>query len=152
MKPYKEFQFGWNIFVILIPTQVLIMWLFLERAGNQPLSLNSFLISQVIFLVVYILFYGLTIKIDDESITMSYGLGLIRKKIRCSRILTVRTITNPALYGWGVRFLPNGMLYNVTGSEGVELTFHDSPRIVRIGTEDPARLKQEIVKRITSTF
>lgn len=152
MKPYKEFQFGWNIFVILIPTQVLITWIFIERAGDTPLSFNSFLVSQLFFVLIYTLFYGLTVKIDDDILMISYGIGLIRKKIRCNRIMTVRTITNPALYGWGVRFIPNGMLYNVSGSEGVELTFNDSSRIMRIGSDDPAKLKHEIVKRISSSF
>ena len=51
--------------------------------------------------------------------------------------------------GWGIRIIPNGMLYNVGGSRGVELRFTDTTRIIRIGTKDALKLKSEINRQLT---
>jgi hypothetical protein len=42
------------------------------------------------------------------------------------------------------------MLYNIGGSDGVELKFSDTIRVIRIGTKDALNLKQEIEKRLNS--
>ena len=41
-----------------------------------------------------------------------------------------------------------GMLYNISGSSGVEIRFKDTLDVIRIGTKNSAKLKLEIVKRI----
>jgi hypothetical protein len=40
------------------------------------------------------------------------------------------------------------MLYNISGSDGVELQFSDTDRIIRIGTRDADQLKTEIENRL----
>jgi len=99
-------------------------------------------------IITYLLFYGLTTKIENGLLTVSFGVGLIRKRIQLHRIKKVATIVNPWYYGWGIRFIPNGMLYNMSGSDGVELQFNDTGRIIRIGTRDSDRLKMEIESRL----
>jgi len=37
---------------------------------------------------------------------------------------------------------------HVSGSDGIELKFSDRSRIVRIGTKDSTKLKDEIIKRL----
>ncbi|MGV3587775.1 MAG: hypothetical protein ACO1OF_12280 [Adhaeribacter sp.] len=93
-------------------------------------------------------FYGLTTKITAEAITVSFGIGLIRKRIKLQRIKTVDTVKSPWYYGWGIRIIPNGTLYNISGTDGVELKFNDTDRIIRIGTKDSLTLKKEIEKRL----
>jgi hypothetical protein len=101
-----------------------------------------------VFLLVYLLFYGLTTKISAEIITLSFGIGLIRKRILINRISNVETVKTPWYYGYGIRFIPNGMLYNISGSEGIEIEFNDTKRVVRIGSKNPGLLKLQIEKRI----
>jgi hypothetical protein len=48
----------------------------------------------------------------------------------------------------GIRIIPSGMLYNIHGFSALELTFHDSNRIVRIGSSDCITLREEIMNRI----
>lgn len=148
MKDYKEFQFGWLIFVFAIPTQILITYLYVNDLGDRPIGLTGFAITSSMFLLLYLLFYGLTTKISVDNISVSFGVGLIRKRISIKRISTVESVKTPWYYGWGIRFIPNGMLYNVSGTDGVELKFNDTRRVFRIGTKDSIKLKEEIAKRI----
>ena len=148
MKDYTEFQFGWLIFAVTIPTQILITYLYLNDLGDRPIGLTGFVIASSVFILVYLLFYGMATKISDGVITIAFGAGLIRKRIVLKRISTVEAIKTPWYYGYGIRFIPNGMLYNISGTDGVELKFNDLERVVRIGTKDSTKLKEEIAKRI----
>lgn len=148
MEDHKEFQFGWIIFVFFIPVHLLITYLYFNKLGDNPLDTNMFLIISLVMILTYLLFYGLTTSITADQITVSFGIGIIRKRIQISRIKTVETVKNPWYYGWGIRFIPKGILYNISGSDGVELRFNDTTRVIRIGTKDSLKLKQEIEKRI----
>jgi hypothetical protein len=63
------------------------------------------------------------------------GIGLIRRNIPLSTIRAFAPVTNRWYYGWGVRFTPYGMLYNVSGLRAVEVLFENGRR-VRIGTDE----------------
>jgi hypothetical protein len=148
MKDYKEFTFGWLIFILLIPTHLLMTYLYINDIGDRPMGTNGYIILTVTFILIFFLFYGLTTKITSDTITISFGVGLIRKKIQLKRVKTADTIKSPWYYGWGIRIIPNGTLYNISGTDGVELKFNDTNRIIRIGTKDSLTLKKEIEKRL----
>ena len=147
MKPYKEFQFGWWIFIVLIPIQVYFAYAYFNEIADNSLGMDKLLILNGTFFLIYLLFYGMTIKVDSERVKISFGLGLIRKTIMMDEINTIEIITNPWYYGWGIRLIPNGWLYNISGSNGIEIKLNDRKRIVRIGTKDSVQLKNEIRKR-----
>lgn len=89
----------------------------------------------------------MTTTIDAESITISFGIGLIKKKINLDNIKSVTGVQNPWYWGWGIRIIPNGTLYNISGCKGIELKFKNSDKIIRIESKDPETLKK-IEKRI----
>jgi hypothetical protein len=149
MKDYKEFTFGWLIFVFVVPIHLLLTYLYLSNIGDKPIGTNGFIVITLVFILVCLLFYGLTTNITSDTITVSFGIGLISKRIKLKRIKTVDTVKSPWYYGWGIRIIPNGTLYNISGTDGVELTFNDTDRIIRIGTKDSLELKKEIEKRLT---
>jgi hypothetical protein len=148
MKDYKEFTFGWIIFVFVIPIYVFLAYLHLNHIGDRPISANGHVLFTFGLVLACLLTYGLTTKVTSDAILISYGIGLIRKRIKLKHIEAVKTITSPWYYGWGIRLIPNGMLYNITGTGGVELKFNDSSRIIRIGSPDPSTLKKEIEARL----
>lgn len=148
MEDHKEFQFGWIIFVFVVPVQILITYFYVNDIGDNPLGTNGFITINLIIILTYLLFYGLTITIADKQITVSFGIGLIRKNIQLSQIKNVETVKNPWYYGWGIRFIPKGMLYNINGLDGIELKFNDTDKVIRIGTKDSMKLRQEIEKRL----
>lgn len=149
MKDYKEFTFGWITFAFAVPIQVLLTFFYINNIGDKPLGTNSFIMISLVMLIICFLFYGLTIKLTSDAIIISFGIGLICKKIQLKRIRSVDTVKNPWYYGWGIRMIPNGFLYNISGNDGVELKFNDTGRIIRIGTKDSSKLKNEIEKRLS---
>ncbi|MCA6470883.1 MAG: hypothetical protein IM571_09290 [Chitinophagaceae bacterium] len=89
----------------------------------------------------------MTTRIDSKSITISFCIGLIKKKILLDNIVAVRVVQNPWFWGWGIRMIPNGTLYNISGVKGIELKFKNTDKIIRIGSKDPETLKSEIDNR-----
>jgi hypothetical protein len=114
------------------------------------LELSGFVIFIVIFFVIYPLSYGLTTTVDQKKIQLTFGIGLIRKRIEIKSIEAVKIVKSPWYFGWGIRFFPGGVLYNVGGLVGVELTLKGTERVVRIGSRNQVRLRDEILKRLTS--
>lgn len=149
MKDYKEFTFGWLIFAFVVPIHLLLTYLYVNNLGDRPIGTNGFIAITSILILVGLLFYGLTIRITSRTIFVSFGIGLIRKKIPLERITSVVTVKSPWYYGWGIRMIPNGILYNISGTGGVELKFNDTKNIVRIGSKDSSRLKMEIERRLS---
>ncbi len=148
MKDFKEFTFGWLIFLLLFPAQLFFTYLYISKIGNTPMGTIGYLASMLTSVLICVLFYGLTTKIAKDTISVSFGIGLIRKRIKLNRIKTVTTVKSPWYYGWGIRIIPNGVLYTMSGADGVELKFNDTDRIIRIGTKDSLVLKNEIEKRL----
>lgn len=148
MNDYKEFTFGWLIFAFVIPIDLIMTFSYIHGLGNNPIDRNGYVVVNVIFILICALFYGLTTKITSDTIIVSFGIGLIRKRIKLNRVTSVTTVRSPWYYGWGIRLIPNGLLFNISGSDGVELKFHDTSRIIRIGSKDAISLKREIEKRL----
>jgi len=58
-------------------------------------------------------------------------------------------VRNPWYYGWGVHFIPGGMLYNASGLSAVELRLTDG-RVVRIGSAKPETLAAALPQRASN--
>jgi hypothetical protein len=93
--------------------------------------------------VCLVLFASLTVKVDSRDVSLSFGIGIIRKKFPVSGIDSAGIVRNPWYYGWGIRKTPDGWLYNVSGMIAVELRMNSGERY-RIGTNDPSGLLNAI--------
>jgi hypothetical protein len=58
----------------------------------------------------------------------------------------VTRVRNPWYYGWGIRFISNGMVYNVSGFDAVEIALADGRR-VRLGTDEPDAVIAALAQR-----
>src|SRR5262245_51123632 len=92
-----------------------------------------------LFAAILLLFATLTVTVDDSSIEARFGIGLVRKRVPFDRIQSSSVVRNPWYYGWGIHFIPGGILYNASGFKAVELRL-TSGRIVRIGSGEPETL------------
>jgi len=101
------------------------------------------LIIGLLLLIVLFLFISLNVVVDDQSIRTWFGPGLIRKRILLSKVKSVQPVRNKWYYGWGVRYIPGGMMYNVGGLDAVELVFDNGGKF-RIGTDEPQHLSDAI--------
>ena len=131
MNTYRHTQFGTVIVVAtvaIIPLAALPAWL-AGIATAAWLILGS-------MVVVLSLFASLTVEINAEHLRIRFGIGLIRKRFPLDQIDTCRPVSNPWIYGWGIRLTPHGWLYNVSGQEAVELKMK-SGKTCRIGTDEP---------------
>ena len=131
MNTYRHTQFGTANVVItiaILPLVFLPAWL----AGAVPVAW----LILILLLGILVLFYNLTVEIDDEHLRIRFGIGLIKKRFPLEQIDTCRPVRNSWLYGWGIRLTPRGWLYNVSGLEAVELKMK-SGKTCRIGTDEP---------------
>jgi len=97
----------------------------------------------VLLLVCLFLFRSLTVEVGSERLAVWFGSGLIRKEFPMEEIRDARVVRNPWYSGWGIRFTPRGWMFNVSGSDAVELYFRDNRRF-RIGTDEPRQLSEAI--------
>lgn len=97
-----------------------------------------------ILVVLSLLFYKLKVEVNDIEITLTFGVGVIKKRIELSKIQSVEAVKNKFWYGWGIRLTPHGWLWNIAGYDAVELTYKQSKRKFRIGCENSAELKASI--------
>jgi hypothetical protein len=94
-----------------------------------------------------LLFPTLTAVVRGDRLQCFFGLGLIRREIPVADILAVSVVRNPWAYGWGLRLIPGGWLWNVSGLDAVELRLRSGNRF-RIGTDEPAALHAAIANAV----
>lgn len=102
-----------------------------------------------VVLVVLVLFHNLTVVVDHQFIRLNYGIGIIGKKIPLSEVSDFRPVTNKWWWGWGIRKIPGGWMWNISGLQAVELKLR-SGRILRIGTNEPTALAAVVSESIVS--
>ncbi len=92
-----------------------------------------------VLLVCFGLFSTLTVEVSDTDVRLRFGPGLVRRAFPLRSIRRASAVRNRWFYGWGIRVLPRGRLYNVSGLDAIELEMVDGSAH-RIGTDEPARL------------
>ncbi|MFI5323381.1 MAG: hypothetical protein ACHQ6U_07590 [Thermodesulfobacteriota bacterium] len=129
-------------------TQVGYLMLFVIGTGLY-LLLNFFYLHgfNIFFVAVFallalclLLFAALTVTVDNQNVSIRFGIGIIRKRFPVKEIVSAEIVRNPWYYGWGIRKTPDGWLYNVAGLIAVELRMKNGEKY-RIGSNDPAGLK-----------
>jgi len=142
---YQHTQFGW----VTLGTTLVILPPVIFALFNQRDELLWAALA--IIALVVALFGWLTVEIDDRRLLIRFGAGLIRRSILLDRIRAFAPVTNQWYYGWGVRFTPHGMLYNVSGFSAIELLLENG-RHLRVGTDEPQALARalETATRLTS--
>jgi hypothetical protein len=100
----------------------------------------------VTFLVCLLIFYKLTIEIDNSYVGFKLGTGLVKRKFALKDIESCMPVKNSALYGIGIRLIPEGWLYNVSGRFAIELIFKNKKSKIRIGTDKPEEVAETINK------
>ena len=95
----------------------------------------AFVITAILLLTITG-FYKLTVKIDNEKLRASFGIGLIRKEVSTSEIASCAPIRIRWWYGWGIHFTPYGWLYNISGWDAVAIALRDGRKFA-LGTNDP---------------
>lgn len=129
---YQHTQTGYPMLAVSLALAALISL----RAGSYVV----FGLMCLILLVAGSLFGTLTTAIDDAAVTCRFGpLGWIHERFAITDITTARAVRNSPVYGWGMRYIRHGRLWNVWGLDAVELQLRNGTRF-RIGTDEPQAL------------
>ena len=126
--------------LILIIILVLIFMLFLMfRFGFNLINV----IVLILMIVALYIFNSLTVKVSSEQIYVAFGSGIIRKIIHLRNIKSADKVRNKWYYGFGIRLIPGGQMYNVAGFDAIELKLTNG-KVFRIGTDEPDKLLEAI--------
>jgi hypothetical protein len=116
--------------------------------GNNPVDTYGYIFFMILFGVILLALYGMTIIVTDKQIKIKLGIGFYTKKIDLSTISSVNTLTYPIYYGYGIRIVPNGLLFNVSGRHAIEIKFKNKKNVIQIGSDDWENLRVTIEKII----
>lgn len=92
-----------------------------------------------ILLVIASLFHSLTVRVSQNEISLSFGVGLIQKAFLTDEVESATAVRNRWYYGLGIKKIPGGWLFNVSGLDAVELRMRNG-KLYRIGTDQPEEL------------
>ncbi|HEY7000537.1 MAG TPA: hypothetical protein VH330_02240 [Candidatus Udaeobacter sp.] len=138
MKRYEHSQLGHTIIWVALAVAV-----FIAITGiSWRVDPGTSLIVEGIVLICAILFWKLTIKIENETLEWSFGIGLIRKQVPIVDIAACEPIQIRGC-GWGIRLTPYGWLYNVSGLDAVAIRLRNGRKFA-LGTDDPQGLVNAI--------
>ena len=129
---YIHRQFGW--FTVFALTAMAVWFAFV--AALSPGDGGEF---QSIFLMIAALqlaFYQLTTIVTESTLTVRYGIGLLAFRFPLSEITQITERSVPWYAGYGIRWVGDAWLFNVSGNDAIEVTFA-SGRKVWVGTDDP---------------
>lgn len=132
MTPFKTTQKTWT-HQVLFPLMIILI-LF---TNQFPPALLGILGG---FTVMLFLFHSLIVEVKPEIMKIKFGPGLIQKKIKTDRIKDCQPIKLNWPHNIGVHWNPSFTVYNVTGTDGVEITLKDKDKTIRVGTDEPEKL------------
>lgn len=128
------------IFLAIVAAVFLSIFLNLARSMSEPIWFQALAVGVGgMLLALAIAFSSLTVTVDQDTLTWHFGLGFWKKSIVRPEITKVRSVKTRWWDGWGIRWTPDGWLYNVAGFNAVAVTTRDG-KTVMIGTDEPAAL------------
>jgi hypothetical protein len=139
---YEHTQIGYLIICVLFAATVCVAIAGIVAPSDRGVLLIDATI-ELILLICAIMFCKLTIKIDEETLQVCFGIGLICKKVPLIEIVGCESIRIRWWYGWGIHLTPYGWLFNVSGLDAVAITLR-SGRKFALGTNDPHGLVEAI--------
>jgi len=141
-------QFGKLSVAVMLPLLILSVIMLICIGFDELITIVTFIFVILTLLICLLIFYKLTITVDNSYVSFSMGLGLVSGKYLISEIKSCKPVKNSMLTGVGIRMLSNGWLYNVSGLYAIELSFKNRKSVVRIGTDKPEEVALEINKLI----
>jgi hypothetical protein len=130
---------------MIIALSIPLLILFFAMSATEFTQVLPIVFSTL--LIALVLFYSLTVEIDETKLIVKFGFGIINKKFILKDIESCHTVKNHWYYGWGIRITPHGWLYNISGFDAVEIKMKNG-KTYRIGTDEPKNLERAIMQAI----
>ena len=140
---YRHTQIGYRTLIVLLVAALGIFGL----GPRSPLPVT--LIVAALLIISAVLFSSLTVEINDGELRFHFGPGFWGKRYPLTEVADADVGRSRWWEGWGIRITPRGMLYNVSGTDAVEVRLRSGQRL-RIGTDEPEALAQAIRMAISA--
>jgi hypothetical protein len=140
---YRHTQIGYLTLIVILIAALGIFASLPDQVRPVGLGVAGILV------IIGALFSSLTVEVADGELRFHFGPGFWRKRVALSEVTAVTPTKNSWWEGWGIRFTPRGMLYNVSGTNAVEITLRSGKRF-RIGTDEPEALVQALRTAISA--
>lgn len=145
---YSKTQFGTVIVSLTLICLIGVIVLFDTIKNSDPAGEIAAISAMIVLVIATLLFYRLKVEVNASEIRLTFGVGIIKKRISLKEIQSVTSVKNKFWYGWGIRLTPHGWLWNIAGYDAVELIFNNDKRKFRIGCKDSAELKAAIESKL----
>jgi len=136
---YKKTEINYSLIIILLVISAFIVFS-PELAGLKIIILS-------INLLVTLLFFSLTIVIDEQTLRWYFGFGIISKDVELSQIAQTSAYKTKWYQGIGIRMLSDGWLYNASVGQAVKITLTDGKNIY-LGCKDAGALQQALKVKV----
>ena len=151
METKKFTQIGTFSIILLLPLLVLFIYMTYNAGVNELPAFIIFSSLSIAMLISLITFFKLVIEVDRVHVSFKLGIGLFSRQYKISNLKNCKPVKYSFFNGIGIRMFSNGWLYNVTGTKAIELSFKDSDKIIRIGTNNPDEIAEIIADFIEKT-
>ena len=138
------FVIGFFVFVDLLVLGI-VFWF--DQLNTAVLLLTAALM--LLMVVLGVLFSALTITLDPQHLQWQFAFGFWKRAIDLADIKTCKRVRNPWYYGWGIRRIPGGWLYGVSGFQAIEIELQDGKRL-RLGSDEPGKLLAALEKAVAA--
>jgi len=141
---YRHVQWGF----ITIPVVLLFGVILVPILGDAEEIGGVFIAITIIFMIAMVCtvawFSRLEVIVEDGQLVAAFGTGRPHRTVELSEVHDVRVVRNRWWYGWGVRKVSNGWMYNVWGLDAVEVERSDG-FVFRVGTNDTDGLSAALI-------
>jgi hypothetical protein len=138
MMGYRHSQIGWTITIVMLAVLGLLLW----AAGRAGAVSTLGEILTAMFVILAILFCTLNATVDDEQVRISFGPGLVRRRVPLTDIESCEVFHLPwwaITYGNRMNLKGSRQLWRVSGKWTVDLKLTGG-REMYIGTDQPEAL------------
>jgi hypothetical protein len=101
------------------------------------------LVLLLVLIPITLVFSRLTVEVAEGELRFWFGGGFWKTRIPLSDIASIERVQNQWWWGWGIRYTPDGWLYNVSGVEAIRVT-RKSGSTLRIGCPEPRDLARAV--------
>jgi len=140
---YHNVQLG----TVIILGAVSVLIILTVLLALHIIDISIFLPGAIILSLICCLFSLMTTRVTAHDIQWCFTLGFWKKSVRLDAIKSHRQVRNKYWWGLGIRLIPDGWLYCVSGLDAVELKLENG-KVMRIGTDQPGELNQALESAI----
>lgn len=146
MTHYQHTQYGKLIIIIIALLTLITLTFSIIETDRFSITTTETAFVLIIFFIIFLMFYKLTITITNEEIEAKFGIGLLKRSLKVKDINynTIEKIKVPFLYGIGIRLTPYGWLYNVNTGHAIKMK--SDTKTFFVGTEDFEKIHSILLK------